>query len=160
VAEGFDLGLRIADMKDSSLIAKPLGTYRMICAASPEYLAKHPIIETPKDLETHPCLTYSLIAQPTNWTLTRGDEATSIKVRSALQLNNGDSLAKAACQHLGVLYQPDFILNPHLESGLLTPILTEWQGRALHAWLVYPARKYLPMKVQAMLEFLKSRFPG
>lgn len=64
VAEGFDLGLRVADLKDSSLIAKPLGTYRMKCAASPEYLARHPTINTPDDLEAHPSLTYSLSAQP------------------------------------------------------------------------------------------------
>lgn len=156
VAEGFDLGLRIANLKDSSLIAKPLGSYRMKCAASPQYLAQHPAIETPEDLEAHPCLTYSLIAQPTNWALLRGEEEARVKVRSALQLNNGDLLAQAACQHLGVLYQPDFILNSYLETGALAPLLTDWQDRMVHAWLVYPARKYLPMKVQAMLGFLKN----
>lgn len=157
VAEGFDLGLRIADLKDSSLIAKPLGTYHLKCAASPEYLARHPAINTPQDLEAHPCLTYSMSAQPRNWILVRGEEEARIKVRSALQLNNGDLLAKAACDGLGVLYQPDFILNPYLESGALTPILTDWQDRTVRAWLVFPARKYLPMKVQAMLGFLQGR---
>lgn len=157
VAEGFDLGLRVADLKDSSLIAKPLGTYRMKCAASPEYLARHPAINTPEDLEAHPCLTYSLSAQPSNWTLIRGEAEARVRVRSALQLNNGDLLAQAACQHLGVLYQPDFIISTYLDSGALTPILTDWQDRMVHAWLVYPARKYLPMKVQAMLGFLKAR---
>ncbi|WP_394171153.1 LysR substrate-binding domain-containing protein [Saccharospirillum alexandrii] len=157
VAEGFDLGLRVADLKDSSLIAKPLGTYRMKCAASPEYLARHPAINTPEDLEAHPCLTYSLSAQPCNWTLIRGEAEARVRVRSALQLNNGDLLAQAACQHLGVLYQPDFIISTYLDSGALTPILTDWQDRMVHAWLVYPARKYLPMKVQAMLGFLKAR---
>lgn len=157
VAEGFDLGLRVADLKDSSLIAKPLGTYRMKCAASPEYLARHPAISTPEDLEAHPCLTYSLSAQPCNWTLIRGEAEARVRVRSALQLNNGDLLAQAACQHLGVLYQPDFIISTYLDSGALTPILTDWQDRMVHAWLVYPARKYLPMKVQAMLGFLKAR---
>ncbi len=156
VAEGFDLGLRVANLKDSSLIAKPLGTYRMKCAASPEYLARHPAINTPEDLEAHPCLTYSLSAQPSNWHLIRGEEEARVRVRSALQLNNGDLLAQAACQHLGVLYQPDFILSTYLDSGALTPILTDWQDRMVHAWLVYPARKYLPMKVQAMLGFLKN----
>lgn len=157
VAEGFDLGLRVADLKDSSLIAKPLGTYRMKCAASPEYLAGHPAITTPEDLEAHPCLTYSLSAQPGNWTLNRGEDEARVRVRSALQLNNGDLLAQAACQHLGVLYQPDFILSTYLDSGALKPILTDWQDRTVQAWLVYPARKYLPMKVQAMLGFLKTR---
>ena len=71
-------------------------------------------------------------------------------------MNNGDLLAQAACQHLGVLYQPDFILSTYLDSGALTPILTNWQDRMVHAWLVSPARKYLPMKVQAMLGFLKT----
>ncbi|WP_164743951.1 LysR family transcriptional regulator [Saccharospirillum alexandrii] len=156
VAEGFDLGLRVADLKDSSLIAKPLGTYRMKCAASPEYLARHPAINTPDDLEAHPCLTYSLSAQPCNWHLISDEEEARVRVRSALQLNNGDLLAQAACQHLGVLYQPDFILSTYLDSGALTPILTNWQDRMVHAWLVYPARKYLPMKVQAMLGFLKT----
>ncbi|WP_028671731.1 LysR family transcriptional regulator [Saccharospirillum impatiens] len=157
VAEGFDLGLRIADLKDSSLIAKPLGSYRMKCAASPEYLSRHPAITIPEDLEAHPSLTYSLMAQPTQWLLKRGKEESRVKVQSALQLNNGDLLAESACQHLGVLYQPDFILNPYLESGALTPVLTDWQDRMVHAWLVYPARKFLPMKVQAMLGFLNSR---
>lgn len=157
VAEGFDLGLRIADLKDSTLIAKPLGTYHMMCAASPDYLAEHGPIQTPADLENHPCLTYSLIPQPTTWRLASEEEELSLKVRSVLQLNNGDLLANAASQHLGVLYQPDFILKPYLDSGQLQPILPQWQHRRIKAWLVYPARKYLPMKVQAMLGFLEER---
>ncbi|GGX47802.1 LysR family transcriptional regulator [Saccharospirillum salsuginis] len=158
VAEGFDLAVRIADLKDSSLIAKPLGRYAMLCAASPDYLARHEPIRTPADLEHHPCLTYSLISQPTVWPLSNGDEETKVLVRSALQLNNGDLLAQSASQHLGVLYQPDFILKPYLDAGQLVTVLPEWQQRRVNAWLVYPARKYLPMKVQAMVGFLEGRF--
>lgn len=157
VAEGFDLAVRIADLKDSSLIAKPLGQYTMLCAASPDYLNNHEPIQTPSDLEHHPCLTYSLISQPSVWTLSNGEDSETVRVASTLQLNNGDLLAQAASDHLGVLYQPDFILNPYLDSGQLVPVLSDWQHRRVNAWLVYPARKYLPMKVQAMVEFLNDR---
>jgi len=158
VAEGFDLAVRIADLKDSSLIAKPLGHYAMQCAASLDYLARHAPIRTPADLEHHPCLTYSLISQPSLWLLNNGDEEIKVKVHSALQLNNGDLLAQAASDHLGVIYQPDFILKPYLDTGQLVTVLPEWQQRRVNAWLVYPARKYLPMKVQAMVGFLEERF--
>ena len=158
IAEGFDLAVRVAVLKDSSLIAKPLGQYAVFCAASPDYLARNEPIRTPADLENHSCLTYSLVSQPSTWPLSNEEEEVKIRVRSALQLNNGDLLAQAASQHLGVLFQPDFILRPYLETGRLVPVLPEWRHFSIGAWLVYPARKYLPMKVQAMVGFLEKRF--
>lgn len=158
VAEGFDLAVRVADLKDSSLIAKPLGRYTVFCAASPNYLARHEPIRTPADLERHPCLTYSLVSQPSTWPLCNGTDEVKVRVRSVLKLNNGDLLAQAASEHLGVIFQPDFILKPYLDTGQLVPVLPDWRQRRIKAWLVYPARKYLPMKVQAMVGFLEKRF--
>lgn len=157
VAEGFDLALRIADLKDSNLIAKPLGSFKMMCAASPHYLSQNTAIDKPADLAAHPCLTYSLIPQPNVWTLQSSENTVKVRVNSVLQLNSGDLLANAASQHLGVLYQPEFILAPYVESGALTPILNHWQQRTIKVWLVYPARQYLPMKVQAMIQFMEER---
>lgn len=97
VEEGFDLALRIGNLPDSSLVAKPLAMMKMVVCASPDYLARRGRPKTPEDLKQHDCLIYTL-TQP-DWVFKRDGEEHSIRPQGPLRANNGVALTRAACDH-------------------------------------------------------------
>jgi DNA-binding transcriptional LysR family regulator len=75
--EGFDLAIRIGRLADSSLVARPLATTRMLLCASPAYLERHGAPAAPADLAQHRCLAYSLQSTRHEWQLTAPDGSTT-----------------------------------------------------------------------------------
>ena len=69
--ERLDLALRIGHLPDSTLVARPLGTTRLVTCASPDYLASSPPIDTPAALKEHACILFA--AQGRHWYYRDGD---------------------------------------------------------------------------------------
>jgi DNA-binding transcriptional LysR family regulator len=46
VGDGYDIGIRIGELRDSSLIARPIGFMPFALCASPSYWAEHPMPRT------------------------------------------------------------------------------------------------------------------
>jgi DNA-binding transcriptional LysR family regulator len=57
ISEGVDLVFRLGALKDSSLVARKLLTYRHQLVASPAYIDRVKPPETPQDLLAHACFT-------------------------------------------------------------------------------------------------------
>lgn len=159
--EGFDLAVRIADLPDSSLIARRLTTVRSVVCASPDYLARRGTPRTPADLVRHDCLVYSNAPDPKDWRYRQPDgKAGSVRVAARLQANNGDFLCAAAVAGQGVIMGPTFISYRSIEQGLLTPILTDHAWPSIPAYAVYPRARHLSHRVRAFVDFLAERFAG
>ena len=125
--EGFDLGIRIAHLKDSSLIARPLADISTVICASPEYLKKHGTPTTPDELDRHVCFTYSNLSQPHHWSFVDlQGQLQTVKVNRVMQANSGDFLKDAAVAGLGILRQPKFIAYQSIARGELVPILEDF----------------------------------
>lgn len=58
VQEGFDAALRTGKPQDSSLIGRRLGYAPRYLLAAPSYLAQHPPIEHPQQLQQHRCIAH------------------------------------------------------------------------------------------------------
>ena len=67
VGEGFDLALRVGELKDSSLVVRRVAPVRFVLCASPDYVKQHGVPREPADLSNHRCLFYSLRAIPGEW---------------------------------------------------------------------------------------------
>ncbi len=67
IEEGYDLALRIATLKDSTLIARKLAPCHLVMCASPEYLQKHGEPKNPSDLKNHQCLLYAYSDSVRSW---------------------------------------------------------------------------------------------
>jgi DNA-binding transcriptional LysR family regulator len=161
LAEGFDAAVRIAELGDSSLIARRLAPIRHLVCASPGYLARHGAPETPEALAEHPCLVYGNAPAPGLWACIDPSGARrSVRVRPLLLANNGDCLREAAEAGLGIAMEPSFILYRAVEAGRLTPILTEYEWPRLAAHVVYPQTRHLSRRVRALVDFLAERFAG
>lgn len=158
VQDGFDVALRIADLKDSSLIARRLTVIRHAVAASPRYLEKFGMPETPDDLSRHACMDYSGSAE-SGWRYVAPDGSEGrVRIDGGLRANNGEFMLNLAIAGLGVVMQPTFILADAIRDGRLVPLFTGHRWRELRAWAVYPPTRYLPSRVRAFIDVLAGAF--
>ena len=159
VDEGFDVAVRIGGMADSSLIAKKLGPIRRVICASPDYLQKRGVPQTPDDLRGHECLCNTNGQSPHEWTFVRPDGGSwPVDVRGTITANNGDALRVAALKGLGLTLVPTFIVGADLQAGHLVTVLDPYMVQKLSMHAVYPTSRHLSPKVRAFVDFLFERF--
>lgn len=158
VEEGFDAAVRIARMENSSLVGRRLAGTRMCLCASPAYLASHPEVRTLADLTEHGVVAYTNFSSGNDWLFQgpRGPE--SVRTRSVVRCNNGDTCRSIALAGGGISLQPSFMVAEDLRAGELVEILPEYQSIELGIYVVYPSRKHLPPKVRVLVNFLVERF--
>ncbi|MBB5392458.1 MULTISPECIES: LysR family transcriptional regulator [unclassified Herbaspirillum] len=158
IDEGFDMAIRIARLSDSTLVHRKLASTGLLVCASPDYLDKHGTPTHPHELAQHQAISYSYNTGKDDWQFNGPEGPVSVKVRSRMHVNNGDSCVAAALGGAGITRQPTFMIDQHLRSGRLVPLLTEYSAPELGIYAVYPSRAHLPPKVRAMLDFLSEAF--
>lgn len=158
VGEGFDLALRIAYPSDSSLVARQIASVPRYFCASPDYLARRGTPQIPEDLLQHDCLHYNLISEREEWTFGGRDGDQTLLVKGVFCSNNGDVLAEAAAQGLGITLLPDFIVKQALSDGRLVRVLEGWERSPLALSVLYPSRQQLPAKTRLFIEYLVEQF--
>jgi len=155
VAEGYDLSIRIADLADSSLVAKRLApNHRVLCAA-PAYLAAHGTPAALTDLAQHRLLVHNA----DQWRLEGKTGSATIRVESAVRTNSSEVIREAVLAGMGIALRSTWDVGPEIDSGRLVIVLPEWQASArvaVHA--VYPSRRHLAHKVRVFMDFLGERF--
>lgn len=160
IEEGWDLVIRIGELKSSSLIAKKLAPCSVVLCAAPSYLARRGTPKTVDDLTRHDCLGYTLsrTVGADRWSFGPGGKV-AIAIKGTLKANNGDALVAAARAGLGIIYTPTFLIAEDLHEGRLVPIDLDHAVVALEGiFAVYPADRRPPAKVRATIDFLAEKF--
>ena len=158
VEEGFDVTIRIADLKDSSLIARKLAPSRRVLVASPDYVRASGYPESPDDLVNHQCLNYGHTTLMQRWALTDGGKALNVPINSRLCANNGDVLRDAALAGQGITKLPTFLIGPDIEAGRLEVVLEDFPPTQLSIYALYAPNRYLAAKSRLFIDFLVDRF--
>ncbi len=158
VEEGYDLAIRIGEMRDSSLVARRLAPSRAVLCASPDYLARHGAPLRPEDLAGHDCLIYSNLDYRDEWRFAGPRGQSAVKVQGPFHANNGDALCAVALAGLGIVRLPSFIVGEHLLAGRLVPLLCDRPLPAQGIYAVYPHSRNLSAKVRAFVDFLAEHF--
>src|SRR3954454_10778454 len=158
IGEGFDAGLRIARLPDSSLIARRRCAMPRHTVASQAYLKRHGRPAHPMQLAQHRCLDYSYLSTPGIWHYTnvKGEQA-SVRPAGPLRVNNGEALMPALLAGLGIADLPDFIVGEAIASGAVEVILKDWKQAEGAVHLVTPPGGPRPARVEALAEFLAKR---
>jgi DNA-binding transcriptional LysR family regulator len=159
IGEGFDLGLRIASLPDSSLIARRLCAMPRFTVAAPAYLKRHGKPTHPMHLAQHRCLGYAYLSTPDIWHYTNSSgEQASVRPGGPLRVNNGEALLPALLAGLGIADLPEFIVEDAIAAGEAEVILKGWKQTegALH--LVLPPGGPRPARVEALADFLATQF--
>jgi DNA-binding transcriptional LysR family regulator len=160
IEEGWDLVVRIGDLKDSTMVARRLAPCETVVCAAPAYLATHGTPRKIADLVRHNCLGYTLsqTVGVDRWSFGQ-DGKSKVAVKGTLKANNGDALVTAAVAGQGIVYQPTFLVSREIEAGLLVPLKLDHAPIAFDGiFAVYPADRRPPAKVRAVIEMLARRF--
>ncbi|RBP17615.1 DNA-binding transcriptional LysR family regulator [Roseiarcus fermentans] len=158
IEEGVDVTIRIAELADSSLIARKLAPARRVFVASPSYLESLGAPETPEDLGRRACLTYGHTTTLQRWRIVRDGEAVMVPVQSVLCSNNGDVLRSAAVNGRGVAFLPTFLVGPDIAAGRLQTVLDRFPQPELGVHALTASNRYLAAKTRAFVDFLAKRF--
>jgi len=159
VEEGFDMAVRIGEQKDSTLVAKRLGTAHIVTCASRTYLERHGEPTHPDELHTHIGLQYSNINYKQQWRyVTPEGKTIYAQPQIRIRANNGEALAAAASAGLGITTGPTFILSRHIREGSLVSILNEYQRPSMGIYAIYPPGRLIPRRIQVFSDFLAGRY--
>ena len=136
---------------------RKLGTSQLLALASPGYLALRGRPQHPSELMRHACIGYAPHGSGRPWVFMVDGRLESFAPSFRLQANNGDVLAEAAAQGMGITIQPDFIAADYLAAGRLETVLDAFAPPLLGVYAVLPSNRYMPHAVRLLIEFLSER---
>lgn len=158
VRSGFDLAIRMGEIKDQTLVARRLGDFGLGVYASSAYLARRPAPRTPQDLKPHVCIGFMLpsTGRILPWYFHPGPEtfAPDAKYCCADDVVGALSLARGG---VGLAQMYDMIAAPHVERGELVEVLAAHRGFSRPFSLVYPRRVKPAPPVRAMIDFIVTQ---
>jgi len=159
IGEGFDAGLRIARLPDSSLLSRRLCPMPRYTVAAPSYLKRWGRPTHPMHLADHKCFGYAYLSNPNVWHYTNAaGEEVSVRPAGPLRVNNGEALLPAVLAGLGIADLPDFIVGDAIASGKVEVILKGWKQAEGAVHLLTPPGGPRPARVEVLAEFLVKQF--
>ena len=158
VAEGFDLAIRIADLPDSSLIARRLAPSRQLVVASPEVIGRYGAPAHPRDLAALPCIVDTVPAHGRNWPFMIEGKRETVRVNGSLAISGAPAARVAALEGIGFSMLPGFAIAGELADGALVPVLVPFEMSGHGVYAVYANRKHLSAKVRSFMDHLTGEF--
>jgi DNA-binding transcriptional LysR family regulator len=159
IGDGFDLGLRIGTMPDSSLRVRTIAPVRLMLVAAPCYWQARGKPDRPEDLSLHACIRYANTETNSLWVFAGSDgSVVKVPVRGPMCVDNGEVELPVLRAGLGCAVLPDFLVGDDVRAGQLETALCDWNAgeRTLH--LLFPPGTGRPRRVQVLADWLVERF--
>lgn len=156
IREGFDCVVRVGTLKDSGLIARPLGKLTQINCASPDYLARFGYPESLEDLSDHALVHYAVTpgVRPQGFEVADATGTRWVKTGGVLTVNSTETYHAACLAGLGIIQAPRVGMREALRSGKLVEILPQYRAEPMPVSLLYPHRRNLSRRVHLLMEWL------
>src|SRR5690606_27767762 len=162
IREGVDLALRVRTRldTDAELVVKHLRLPSSPMVASPAYVQRHGMPETPHELTAHTTLSFNDPQPEVHWPLRNSrDEEVSVPLRPQLCCNDFIVLTEAAVRGRGIALLPTVATYEELRQGQLVPVLPDWRSPTGIVHCIYPSRRGMAPAVRALLDFISDRLP-
>lgn len=158
IREGYDCVLRAGLLTDSTLVARPLGSYRLVNCASPAYLQGRGHPRSLDDLASHVIVQYDpqLGGGTPLWEWYDGRQTHYAPVGAALTVD-GTAAYEAACvQGLGLIQVPEAGVRELLQSGALVEVLPDFRPTPMPLSFLYPSRRHVPARTLAFMAWVET----
>jgi DNA-binding transcriptional LysR family regulator len=152
VEEGVDVAVRIAHLKDSSLVAIPVGHVRRVVCASAAYLDRHGAPQVPNDLRRHRCIRHTVLSPRSEWHFRVGQRNVTIPIAAVLVSNEIESALSACLSGLGLGMFLSYMVAPHVRDGKLTCVLEGFGTEPIPVQIVYTSSKLVSSNVRAFVD--------
>ena len=158
VHDHFDAGIHLGSSIAQDMIAVPIGgRFRVVTVASPEYLARMPAPSHPHDLRQHNCVRYRWEKDVSDsWQFVKEGDRAEAAVEGTLTVNDHDLALRAALDGLGIAQLPEASVAALITEGKLVRLLPDWSPKWAGFFLFYPSRRHVPVKVRALVDFLRK----
>ncbi|VAW73507.1 Transcriptional regulator, LysR family [hydrothermal vent metagenome] len=153
IQDAVDLALRVGDLKDSSLVARPLIHYRHVLVSSPGYLDAFGLPAHPRDLSAHRMITFNGWFDNASLKLIKGRKAHRVKVEGVLALNDYAGILSAVESGQGIAEIPSIICGEALHDGRLVEVMPDWRFAPTMLSAVYPGNRNLSRIVRLFKDF-------
>ena len=156
--EGFDCVMRIGALHDLDVVARPVGQLSMRNCASPAYLARYGVPQTPQELAGHQLVHYvrTLGGRSAGFEYLHGGELHYQAMAGVVTVNNAEAYSAACLAGLGLIQVPAVGVAEHLQRGELVSLLEDWQAPAMPVSLLYARQRHVPRRVQALMQWLAA----
>ncbi|WKX25392.1 LysR family transcriptional regulator [Tatumella ptyseos] len=158
VAEGFDAGIRLGEQVEKDMIAVKIGAEtQMVVIASPAYLNEHGCPAHPQDLLAHNCINLRMVSSGVlyQWEFQEGDKQFRIKVPGSITCNNGMFAIGSVMKGLGIGCVLKEAVEPHLASGELVQLLSDYTPFFPGFYLYYPSRRQNSTAFRLLIDALR-----
>ncbi|AEI62521.1 LysR family transcriptional regulator [Corallococcus macrosporus] len=160
VAEGYDAGIRLGERVDRDMVAVPVtGDMRMAVVGSPAYFDTHPHPRHPRDLAAHDCVNYrhATSRNIARWEFVVDGRELTVAVNGRVITNDNEVMVLAALDGQGLAYVMEHTVTEHLAAKRLVRVLTRYCPSFPGLYLYHPNRKNQPLKLRALIDFLRAR---
>ncbi|MGN6318330.1 LysR family transcriptional regulator [Trinickia sp.] len=153
--EGVDVALRIGGELPLEVIARRIAVYERTVVAAPAYLEAHPKIRRPEDLVKHPYLRFAWLTQGDSLTLSHRDgRQATVVTQARYRVNNSLAIRESLLAGTGVGLAPDWLVGDLLADGRLQRVLPAWHASPHELFVLYPPRRYQPLRARLFIEYL------
>ncbi|MBO6890548.1 MAG: LysR family transcriptional regulator [Roseibium sp.] len=157
VGDGFDLAIRIAELSDSSLVARRLAPVHRILCASPDYIQRHGKPESIEDLVANHVTIAATSQDP--WKLAGPNGIETVRTRAPVNTNSNEVVRECVLSGVGIALRSTWDIGPELREGKLEILLPEYRAsKDVGLYAVYPSRKFLAAKVRVFIDFLAELY--
>jgi DNA-binding transcriptional LysR family regulator len=153
--EGIDVGIRIGEPEDSSLVAQKVGSIRRLVVASPAWLRRHGIPQHPKDLLKANCVRVTGHS-PTWGPFMDQGRPLRLAVSGNLEFNQIAPAVAACAAGAGVGSFFSYQVAPFLQNKQLRTVLEDFEPPPRPINIVYPHARLLPMRTRVFIEWMKQ----
>ena len=157
--EGFDVGIRIGQLPDSTLHAKTVGEVRLVLVASPEYLARHGTPQTPEELKQHTLIASSAGNMTHDWQFSQQKQKgkQTIRIQPRLTVTSNQAAIDAAKAGLGIARLISYQVADELKDARLKTILSDYQLPAMPVHIIHREGRMASSKVRCFIDLMAQR---
>jgi DNA-binding transcriptional LysR family regulator len=153
VGDGYDLAIRIAELSDSSLVARRLAPVHRILCASPSYLERNGEPKSIEDLIKNHVTIAAASQDP--WRLAGPNGIETIRTHAPIRTNSNEVVRECVLAGVGIALRSTWDIGPELREGKLQILLPHYTAsKDVGLYAVFPSRKFLPAKVRVFIDFL------
>lgn len=159
IEEDIHLALRIGHLPDSDLVARKLGDIQMIVCASPFYLERRGVPQTPAELSAHDCLAFSEIPGAAEWRFRQNAKSKwKIPISPRLWANSLDALVVAAKEGSGLVRVPSWQVMDEINAGNLRRVLQGYEPPAAPLHLLSQPSRLASPKTRVFADYLTAQW--